>query len=49
MEKDYGATVVRRARERFEAADERVYRKLIAEHGDRMEDLFARDRAGGGS
>ena len=49
MEHDYGAHAVKQARERFEAADEVVYRQLVCEHGDRMKDLFARGHEGGAS
>lgn len=49
MEREHGRDVVRKAVTRFEAADERVYRQLLSEHADRMEDLFARDRAAGAS
>ena len=41
MEAEYGSDSVAAAKARFREADERVYRTLLAEHADRVTDLFA--------
>ncbi len=46
MEDEYGADAVAAAKTRFRQADERVYRTLLAEHADRVTDLFAARGAG---
>lgn len=40
LETEFGATMIETTLQRYRSADEAVYRELVAEQGDRLQDLY---------
>ena len=40
LEAEYGASTIKSTIQRYQSADQAVFRQLVAEHGDRLQDLF---------